>query len=160
MGNAGYFSYLSSDWDMTINASILVLKDSSHSRRVKMWSWDSCVCRKFAECIMSLINTDIFRSKLLQPPVSKLRFLESSKEEFTLCDIQSQSQLKNIGKDWSTKRRLLTWMWWIYWLFATYFYTDNCTLEIVIHDPLVYPHDRQSPVKSALSLLRAVPVIY
>ena len=35
--NAGYFS---SDWDMAINASILILKDSIHlrSRRGKMWS--------------------------------------------------------------------------------------------------------------------------
>ena len=40
MGNAGYFSYLSSDWDMTINTSILVLKDSSHSRRGKMWLYE------------------------------------------------------------------------------------------------------------------------
>ena len=34
--NAGYFS---SDWDMTINASILILKDSINlrSRRGKMW---------------------------------------------------------------------------------------------------------------------------
>ena len=36
--NAGYFS---SDWDMTINASILILKDSIHlrSRRGKMWAF-------------------------------------------------------------------------------------------------------------------------
>ena len=36
--NAGYFS---SDWDMTINESILILKDSIHlrSRRGKMWSF-------------------------------------------------------------------------------------------------------------------------
>ena len=37
--NAGYFS---SDWDMTINASILILKDSIHfhSRRGIMWSYE------------------------------------------------------------------------------------------------------------------------
>ena len=37
--NAGYFS---SDWDMTINASLLILKDSIHfhSRRGKIWSFE------------------------------------------------------------------------------------------------------------------------
>ena len=75
---AGYFSL---DWDMTINASIFLLKDSIHSRRGKMWSFDrlclSEICRMYDDVssthlpsLQIFLDQSRYDQSCLQTPLS------------------------------------------------------------------------------------------